>query len=140
MAAQSINEVMAHDPVTVETSSPLVDVAARMRDSDIGTVVVTENNRLKGLVTDRDIVVRAVADGRDPNQATAGDVCSTQLVTLNPQDSLDRAVQIMRGHDVRRVPVVQDERVVGIVSLGDLAMELDERSALADISAAAPNN
>ncbi|MDP8907798.1 MAG: CBS domain-containing protein [Chloroflexota bacterium] len=85
------------------------------------------------------IVVRAIADGRDPREVRVEESCSDQLVTLNPQDRLETAAEMMRRHDVRRLPVFDDGRPIGIVSLGDLAIERDEDSALADISAASAN-
>lgn len=139
MAPQSVQEIMTHDPVTAETSSSLVDVAKAMRDHDTGAVIATDAGKVRGIVTDRDIVVRAIADGRDPGDLRVEDICSAQLVTLNPQDRLETAAETMRRHDVRRLPVVDGDRPVGIVSLGDLAIERDEDSALADISAASPN-
>ena len=139
--AQSIQEVMTHDPVTVEGSANLGEVAQAMRDSDTGAIVVTDNGRAQGIVTDRDIVVRAVADGRDPSTVPASELASENLVTLSVEDTVERAIELVREHDVRRLPVVDgDGRAVGIVSLGDLAMERDEDSALADMSSAPPNN
>ena len=139
MADQSVQELMTHDPVTVEAATPLTEAARLMRDHDTGAIVATDAGKVRGIVTDRDVVVRAVAEGRDPGSATVGDICSEQLVTLNPQDRVTTAVEAMRRHGVRRLPVVDGDRPIGIVSLGDLAMERDEHSALADISAAAPN-
>ena len=105
----------------------------------VGSVLVVENNQLKGLVTDRDIVVRAVADGRDPRTTAIAEVCSPDLVAAAPDDDADTAVQRMREHGVRRIPAVEKGRAVGVLSIGDMAIERDERSALADISAHAPN-
>ena len=139
MAPQSVQEIMTHDPVTAETSSSLVDVAKAMRDHDTGAVIATDAGKVRGIVTDRDIVVRAIADGRNPGEVRVEEICSGQLVTLNPQDRLETAAETMRRHDVRRLPVVDGDRPIGIVSLGDLAIERDEDSALADISAASPN-
>ena len=79
---------MTHDPVTVETSGSLVDVAKAMRDHDTGAVIATDTGKVRGIVTDRDIVVRAIADGRDPGSMRVEEICSEQLVTLNPQDRL----------------------------------------------------
>jgi CBS domain-containing protein len=90
-------------------------------------------------VTDRDIVVRAVADTRDSAATAVGEICSPDLVTVAPHDDADTAVQRMRERPVRRVPVVEDGRPAGVLSVGDLAMERDQRSALADISAQPPN-
>lgn len=139
MAGQSVQELMTHDPVTVETSATIADAARLMRDHDTGAIIATESGRIRGILTDRDIVVRAVADGGNPTQVRIDDVCSAQLVTLNPQDRVDAAIETMRRHDVRRLPVVDGDRPIGIISLGDLAMERDEESALADISSGAPN-
>jgi CBS domain-containing protein len=111
-----------------------------MRDADVGTMIVAEGGALKGLVTDRDIVVRAIADGRDPDQVKLGQICSSDVVSLSPDDTVDDAISAMREHDIRRLPVVEDGAPVGIVALGDLAVERDQRSVLADISAAEPNN
>ncbi|HWC25108.1 MAG TPA: CBS domain-containing protein [Solirubrobacteraceae bacterium] len=139
MAARSVQEIMAHDPVTVDVSASLADAARLMREHDTGAIVATDEGKVRGIVTDRDIVVRAIADGADPGRARVDDVCSANVVTLNPQDRLETAAETMRRHDVRRLPVVDGDRPIGIVSLGDLAIERDEDSALADISAAAPN-
>jgi CBS domain-containing protein len=131
---------MTHDPRTVEPSATLTEVARIMRDDDIGAVVLVENGAAAGLVTDRDIVVRAVADGRDPNSTSVAEVASRDLRTLTPDQNVEDAIALMRDWDVRRVVVVQDGRPVGIVSLGDLAIERDPDSVLADISGEPPNN
>jgi CBS domain-containing protein len=138
--AGTVEEVMTQDPRTVETGDTLVDAARIMREADVGAVVVAEDGRVAGILTDRDIVVRAVADGRDASSTRVGDACSSDVTTLTPDQDIDEAVRLMREHDVRRLPVVQDGRAVGIVSLGDLAQERDPDSALADISAAPANN
>lgn len=139
MTERQVQDIMTHDPVTVDVSATLVDVAQRMRDHDIGAVIVTEAEKVRGILTDRDIVVRAAADGRDLRSVRVQDVRSTDLVTLKPGDMVGSAVEAMRRHDVRRLPVVDGDRPVGILSIGDLAVERDPESALADISAAAPN-
>ena len=113
--------------------------ATQMRQADIGDVVVLKDGAVCGIVTDRDVVVRAVADGKDPDKTTVGEVCSAQVVAVSPDDNEDDAVRIMREKAVRRLPVVDGGRPVGIVSIGDLAMERDQGSALADISAAPGN-
>jgi len=110
-----------------------------MRDENIGAVLVTDGDRLRGLVSDRDLVVRTLAEGGDPDQTTVVHACSDDLVTVGPDEDLDRAVTLMREHSVRRIPVVDHGQPVGIVSLGDMAMERDARSALGDISAAKSN-
>lgn len=130
---------MTRDPRTVDTGDTLVDAARVMRDSDIGDVVVMENGQVTGIVTDRDIVVRAIAEGRDPGSTSVGDVCTTGVETADPSASVDDALRIMREHDIRRLPVVKNGRPVGIISLGDLAVEREPESTLADISAASPD-
>ncbi|GAA4989495.1 CBS domain-containing protein [Streptomyces hyderabadensis] len=136
---QYVRDVMTGDPVTVEPLTSVTAVARIMRDRDLGAVLVTEGDRLRGLVTDRDLVVRSLAEGGDPRQTTVAGACSDDLVTVRPDEELDRAVRLMREHAVRRVPVVDHGHPVGIVSLGDLAMERDPQSALGDISVARPN-
>jgi CBS domain-containing protein len=130
---------MTAEPVTVEPQASVTAVARLMRDENIGAVLVTDDDRLRGLVSDRDLVVRALAEGGDPGETTVASVCSDDLVTVGPDEDLDHAVQVMREHAVRRVPVVEEGRPVGIVSLGDLAIERDPESALGDISAAESN-
>ena len=137
--ARSVNEVMTHDPQTVDAGDTLAEAARVMREADVGPVVVLDGGQLVGILTDRDIVVRAVADGRDPQSTLVREACSANLVTLSPDQDVEEAARLMREHDVRRLVVVQDSRPVGIVAIGDLAVALDDESALADISAASPN-
>jgi CBS domain-containing protein len=135
-----LRAVMAPHPVTIDVTSPLPDAARLMRDHDIGDVVVLDGRLLFGILTDRDITVRAVAQGAEVlGTMTAGDACTTGVVTLHPEDTIEEAVTVMRREALRRVPVVDEGEVVGIVSLGDLAIEEDPGSALSDISAAPPN-
>ncbi|MER7720957.1 CBS domain-containing protein [Streptomyces flaveolus] len=136
---QYVRDIMTADPVTVEPQTSVTAVARIMRDQDLGAVLVTDGDRLRGLVTDRDLVIRSVAEGGDPGETTVAGACSDDLVTVRPDDELDRAIRLMREHAVRRVPVVDEGRPVGIVALGDLAMERDPGSALGDISVARPN-
>jgi CBS domain-containing protein len=137
--ATKVRDIMTGSPTSVSPELDIVTVARAMRDEDIGAVLVAEGDDLKGVVTDRDLVVRGLAAGGDPAKSTIGDIASQATATVGPDDSLDRAAQIMRERSVRRLPVIEDGRPVGIVSIGDLAMEKDSRSALADISAARPN-
>ena len=134
-----IQDVMTPDPITMPATTKLADAAARMRDANIGDVMVMRDGDVCGIVTDRDIVVRAVADGKDPNSTRLDDVCSEELTAVSPQDSVDDAVLLMCNRALRRLPVLDEGRPVGIVSLGDLAIERDPTSALATISAANPN-
>ncbi len=130
---------MTTDPRTVATTDTVADAARQMRDADIGNVIVVDGEETAGIITDRDIVIRAIAEGRDPESTTVADVCTTGLTTLEPDQSIDEAVQIMRDNDIRRLPVVKDGRPVGVLSLGDLAQEREPESALADISSASPS-
>lgn len=139
--ATSVQEVMTRHPITVSSTATLFEAAKIMRDSSIGDVIVLdEKDKLCGIVTDRDITVRGVADGRDPKSTNLGDICSKHVTTLEPESSVKEAVQLMRNNAIRRLPVLKNGKPVGIVSLGDLALEQDENSALADISAAPPNS
>jgi CBS domain-containing protein len=111
-----------------------------MRDRDIGDILVMEGDRLQGIVTDRDIVVRCVADGGDISTKTLADVCSPEPITVTPDTKISEAARIMAEQAVRRLPVVEDGQPVGMVTLGDLAVERDPNSALGSISAASPND
>ncbi|MFF3469084.1 CBS domain-containing protein [Streptomyces sp. NPDC001984] len=138
--AQRVRDIMSDDLVTVEPQAAVAAVARLMRDQDVGAVLVTEDGRLPGLVSDRDLVVCAFAEGTDPERTTVARACRGDLITITADDSLDQAVGLMREHTVRRLPVVDDaDQPIGIASLGDLAIERDENSALGDISAARPN-
>jgi CBS domain-containing protein len=137
--AQNISEVMTPNPVTLPADKSAVDAAELMRDRDIGDVIVMEQNRVMGILTDRDIVVRVVASGQEPAKVKLADICSKELHTVNPTDPVEEAINLMREKAVRRILVVKDDRPVGIVSIGDLAVERDRQSALGDISAAPPN-
>jgi CBS domain-containing protein len=138
--AQSIREVMTSDPVTVSASATLEDAAREMGRDDIGAVLVEDNGSLAGILTDRDIVVRAIAERKDPSSTKVGDVASRDVSSLTPDQTVDDAIKIVRQQNVRRIPVVQDGRPAGIVSIGDLAIERDTDSALADISSEPANN
>ncbi len=137
--AANIREVMTPNPITLPATSSAIEAARAMRDSDIGDVVVLDGQKICGIVTDRDIVVRAVAEGLDPASTPLKEICSRELTTLSPQDSVDEAVRLMRDKAIRRLPVVENKRPVGIVSIGDLALKRDPGSALGNISAAPPN-
>ena len=138
--ARSIREVMTDRLITMPADATVVEAGKAMRENDIGDVVVLEGERFSGLVTDRDIVVRAIADGKDPSTTQIRDVTTTGVQTLTPDSTVEDAVGIMRGAAVRRIPVLDGDRPIGIVSIGDLAMQEDEGSALADISEAPPND
>ncbi|GAA2096232.1 CBS domain-containing protein [Streptomyces albiaxialis] len=138
--AQHIRDIMTSAPVAVGPDTAVREVSRRMRDEDIGAVLVAEDDRLRGLVTDRDLVVRVLAEGEDADATPVRNACSPELVTVTPDDEVVQAVRVMRQHSLRRVPVVEGEKAVGMVSLGDLAVERDPDSALGGISAASPNS
>ena len=137
--ALSIRDVMTTAPVVLPATSSVLEAAQAMRAADIGDIIVVENGRVCGIVTDRDITVRGVAEGRNISSLTLGDICSRQLTTLSPTDSVDDAVLLMREKALRRLPVVEGGKPVGIVSLGDLAVTKDPHSALGNISTAPAN-
>jgi len=137
--ADSIRDVMTSDPSTVEASATVEEAAQLMDKEDIGNVLVVENGEVQGIVTDRDIVVRVIAKGNGPD-ASVREACTTDVEVLSPDDSIDDALKKMEQANVRRLPVVEDGKPVGIVALGDLAQAKDKDSALADISSASPNN
>ena len=138
--AEHIQDVMTTNPETLPESTTVREAAEAMRANDIGDVVVVDDNgKLSGILTDRDIVVRVVAEGRDPRTTRIGDIASRDLTAVSPDDPVDRAVQLMRDKAIRRLPAVDKGKPVGIVSIGDLALDRDPGSALADSSAAPPN-
>ncbi|MFH9013160.1 CBS domain-containing protein [Streptomyces sp. NPDC017943] len=137
--AEYVKDVMTPGVVAVRPDASLVEAAQSMRTQNIGDVVVAEGQDVMGVLTDRDIVVRAVADGLDPATVSVQAVCTKDPVTVTPEDRVATAVTLMREHAVRRLPVVENGLPVGIVSLGDLAEAEDPASALADISRAEPD-
>ncbi|MFF4250394.1 CBS domain-containing protein [Streptomyces sp. NPDC001663] len=138
MTAAFVREVMTPGVVAVRPDASLVEAAQLMRAQDIGDVLVADGQQVVGVLTDRDIAVRAVAEGADPLTVSAQSVCTPDPVLVAPDDPVSAAVALMRAHAVRRLPVVEDGLPVGIVSLGDLAEAQDPDSALAEISRAEP--
>ena len=137
--AERLTEIMTRNPVTLDVRDTVIAAARTMRDANIGDVVVLENGMVRGVLTDRDIVIRGLAEGKNPSETPVGELCSRELTTLAPTDAITDAVSIMREKAIRRLPVVQDGRLVGIVSLGDLAVLREPQSVLGGISAAPPN-
>jgi CBS domain-containing protein len=131
---------MTTDLVSCPSSASMSDAARSMRDRDIGDVLVVDEGAVRGIVTDRDLVIRGLAGDGDITSAKLGDLCSANLTTVAPDASVEEAASIMRDHALRRLPVVEDGTAVGIVSLGDLAVTADPGSALGGISAARPTN
>jgi CBS domain-containing protein len=121
-----IRDVMSGRPTTCEPQATVVEAARLMASQDVGPIPVVEGERLVGLVTDRDLVVRVLAEARDPQSTTIGDIASTDLVTISPDDSLDQALKLLASHQVRRLPVVEGERLVGVVAQADIARHAEE--------------
>lgn len=136
---QNVREVMASNPVCLPASASVTAAAVAMRDAGIGDVLVEDDGRLRGVVTDRDIVVRVAAGDADPSGVSLEEICSQALAVVAADDPADKAVQLMKTKAVRRLPVVDGGQLVGTVSLGDLAVTTDSGSALAAISSAPAN-
>jgi CBS domain-containing protein len=139
MVQQTVADVMTPAPSTIGMSETLQTAAQLMAAQDVGALVVQAGHTTIGIVTDRDIVVRGLAEGLGL-EAMVGEVASEDIVTVGPGVAAETAVQLMRAAAVRRIPVLDGDTVVGIVSIGDLAVERDPVSALADISEAEPND
>lgn len=137
----AVRDLMNTNLTQLDADTTVVEAARCMRDEDIGDVLVTEQGQLRGIVTDRDLVVRCLAEKGtgDLGDITVGELCSTNLITVSPNDDVDDAVKLMSENAVRRLPVVDGQQPVGIVSLGDLAVAKDRESALGQISATPPN-
>jgi CBS domain-containing protein len=135
---QRVADVMTPAPTNVDATDTIEAAARAMASGDVGALIVESESRIVGIITDRDIVVRGLAEGRGLD-ATVGEIASDQLVTVGPGDPVATAVEVMRDAAVRRVPVMDGDTAVGIVSIGDLAVERDPSSALADISEEPPN-
>ena len=121
-----IRKLMTVLPRTVKTGDSVVDAAKLMRGEDSGIAPIVDGDRLVGVITDRDIAVKVVAEGRDPKTTKVEEVASTTLVTVDPQQSLDEALRLMGRHHLRRLPVVEEDgKLVGIVAQADVARHLD---------------
>jgi CBS domain-containing protein len=125
---KSIRELMTDNLCTIDADKSVAYAAKMMRDEDVGLAPIVEGDRLVGTLTDRDIAIRVVAEGRDPESTRAREVASADLVTVDPQQDLDEALRLMAQHQVRRLPVVEaDGRLVGIVAQADVARHGDDR-------------
>ncbi len=122
----SIRDVMTEKPTSCEPSTTVVDVAKVMANEDVGPVPIVQENRVVGIVTDRDLVVRVLAEGRDPSSTTVGEIASSDLVTVRPDSDLNEALTLMAQNQVRRLPVVEGDQLVGIVAQADVARAADE--------------
>ena len=125
---KGIREVMTSNPCTIDADKPISYAAKMMRDEDVGLAPVVEGDRLVGTLTDRDVAIRVVAEGHDPDSTKVKDVASKDVVTVDPQQGLDEALRLMAEHQVRRLPVVEEDgRVVGVVAQADVARLADDR-------------
>ena len=134
-------EIMTPDPTCVQTSQTIRDAAQLMADKGVGALPICgEDNRLKGMITDRDIVVKVLAEGKDPRAMTAGELAQGEAVTIGADDSIDEALRTMIDHKVRRLPVIDGKRLVGIISQADIATNIDEEKVgeLVEAISAAP--
>jgi CBS domain-containing protein len=119
----SIREAMTSNPSTVTAQQTVADAAAIMKQEDTGVVPIVDGERLVGVITDRDIAITVVAEGKDPQSTTVTDIASSNLVTIDPQQDLDEALRLMAQHQVRRLPVVEEDgRLVGILAQADVAL------------------
>jgi CBS domain-containing protein len=133
-----VRDLMTPGPIGVDYNSSIAEAARTMRDWGIGAVLVTRDDVVHGLVTDRDLVVRAVAEAKGPDEPV-GPLSSGDLVGVDADEDADAALRLMRKHAVRRLPVIDDGQIAGMVSLGDLALFSDPASVLAEVSQARPN-
>jgi len=128
--AKRVADAMTQRVATVEPSQTVVEAARAMKDQDVGSLPVVEDGTLIGIVTDRDIAMRVVAEGREGNATTIGEILSGELVTIALDQSLDEAIELMELHQVRRLPVVEDDgRLVGMIAQADVALEAKEKKA-----------
>jgi CBS domain-containing protein len=140
--ALRVRDVMTANPVAIEEEASVVEAARAMRDGNFGSVIVVKEpgGAVCGMVTDRDIAVRVVAEGVDPSKVQLADICEGDVVTVGLDEPVDNVAKLMRDRAIRRVPVLDGARLVGVVSLGDLAKNMDEADDLAKISAAPANS
>jgi len=124
---QNIRDVMTSNPCTIDADKSVAYAAKMMQQEDVGLAPIVEGDKLVGMLTDRDIATRVAAQGRDPDQVKVRDVASKQVVTIDPQQDLDEALRIMAKHQVRRLPVVEEDgKLVGVVAQADVARKGDD--------------
>jgi CBS domain-containing protein len=126
--AKSVRDAMTEDPRSIGASASVVEAARLMREQHIGSLPVTEDERLVGMITDRDITTRVVAASAAPETTSVGDVYSRDLISVEPDNDLDQALQLMARHQVRRLPVVENGRLVGMVAQADIALKESDRT------------
>jgi CBS domain-containing protein len=126
--AKSVRDAMTEDPRSIGASASVVEAARLMREQHIGSLPVTQDERVVGMITDRDITTRVVAESAPPETTSVGDVYSRDLIIVEPDKDLDEALQLMTRHQVRRLPVVENGRLVGMVAQADIALKENERT------------
>jgi CBS domain-containing protein len=126
---KSVRDAMTEDPRSIGPSASVVEAARLMREQHIGSLPVTEDERLVGMITDRDITTRVVAESAVPQATSVGDACTRDLISVEPSSDLEEALRLMARHQVRRLPVVEDDRLVGMVAQADIALKDNERTA-----------
>ncbi|MDT0346350.1 CBS domain-containing protein [Streptomyces litchfieldiae] len=137
--ARFVKEIMSPAVVALRPDASLVEAAQLMRAQDVGDVLVAQDGVLLGVITDRDIALRAVAEGLDPLTVSCQSVCTPDPVCVGPEEEITTAQRLMRDHAVRRLPVVDGRGTVGVVTIGDVVQDRDPDSALAHISRATPD-
>jgi CBS domain-containing protein len=137
---RKMRDIMSPAPICMAPGESVFAAAKAMKQYGIGTVLVLTDGKLSGLVTDRDITVRVLAENRDPLTTRIGDICSSELAVLGPDDDMEQATRLVRERAVRRIPVLADGIPVGVVSIGDLALDEDATSAMSGVSSAPPNS
>jgi CBS domain-containing protein len=125
--AKNVRDAMTENPCSIGTSASVVEAARVMREEDIGSLPITDDEKLVGIITDRDITTRVVAEAADPKVTPVGEVFSRDLISVEPDNDLEEALQLMARHQVRRLPVVENGRLVGIVAQADIALRENEK-------------
>jgi CBS domain-containing protein len=120
--AKSVRDAMTENPRSIGASAPVVEAARLMREEHIGSLPITDDEKLVGMITDRDITTRVVAEAADAEATPVGDVYSRDLVSVEPDVDLEEALQLMARHQIRRLPVVENGRLIGIVAQADIAL------------------
>jgi CBS domain-containing protein len=123
---KSVRDAMTENPRSIGASASVVEAARMMREEHIGSLPITDDEQLVGMITDRDLATRVVAEAADPTTTSVGDVYSQELVSIEPDEDLEEALQLMARHQIRRLPVVENGRLVGIVAQADIALRENE--------------
>ena len=124
--AKSVRDAMTQDPRSIARSASVAEAALLMREGDIGSLPITDDEKLVGMITDRDITTRVVAEAGDPKATSVGEVYSGDLISVEPDKDLEEALRLMARHQIRRLPVVENGRLVGIVAQADIALRANE--------------